>query len=202
MFVFCGILIRCRITGSSREGKMTSYMGPPPFQAARRAKTPIYESRGRPTILAGGPGSRSPSSKSGRSWWTKPLSDKQFLHMIIKATYLNCDKYLFLWIDRSRKCLSTCYLHLWKIFEYKNFVPRWWALGLAPSNVEMDRRSHWIYEPCVNMVEYTTCQWLVVESTELCGKRCVYNIRGIHRAQLLKRPGTEPHSCRRCSKGT
>ena len=46
------------------------------------------------------------------------------------------------------------------------------------------------------------CSWLVVASSERCGRRCKDRLCFIHRAQLRKKPGTEPHPCRMCGKGT
>jgi len=52
------------------------------------------------------------------------------------------------------------------------------------------------------MAEYKKREWLIVGNTERCGKRCVNNLGGIHRAQLRRRPGSKPHPCRRCDRGT
>ena len=52
------------------------------------------------------------------------------------------------------------------------------------------------------MGEYNTCEWLVVARLEKCGRQCVNNLCGIHRAQLRRRPVTEPYACRECGKGT
>ena len=52
------------------------------------------------------------------------------------------------------------------------------------------------------MVEYNQCKWLIVGRSEHCGKRCIYDLCGIHRAQLRRKPGSEPHPCRRCGRVT
>ena len=74
----------------------------------------------------------------------------------------------------------------------------------SQSNFKLDKRSHWVYvyASSVDMIGYNTCQWQVVGSTGLCRKQCVYDLCSIHRAQLRKTPGTEPHPCQRCGKGT
>ena len=53
-----------------------------------------------------------------------------------------------------------------------------------------------------SMIEYNRCEWLVVGRTERCGKQCVNNLCGVHRAQLRRKPGSEPQPCRQCGKGT
>ena len=53
------------------------------------------------------------------------------------------------------------------------------------------------------MAQYNTCEWLVVQQHDLCGKRCVQRFCGCHRAQLRRRPGTAPpRPCRACGRGT
>ena len=52
------------------------------------------------------------------------------------------------------------------------------------------------------MVEYNSCEWLVVKKVERCGNRCKGRICGIHMAQLRRKPGTEPRPCRVCGRGT
>ena len=44
-----------------------------------------------------------------------------------------------------------------------------------------------------------TCQWLVISSTELCGKSCLGDHCKIHLAHLRRGPGTQP--CMVCGKG-
>ena len=43
-----------------------------------------------------------------------------------------------------------------------------------------------------------TCQWLVIGSTELCGKSCLGNYCKIHLARLRRGSGTQP--CMECGK--
>ena len=54
----------------------------------------------------------------------------------------------------------------------------------------------------IKTMEYNRCEWLVVGSTERCGKRCFNNFCGVHRAQLRKKHVSEPQPCRKCGKGT
>ena len=44
-----------------------------------------------------------------------------------------------------------------------------------------------------------TCHWLVIGSTELCGKTCLGDHCKIHLARLRRGPGTQP--CKACRKG-
>ena len=44
-----------------------------------------------------------------------------------------------------------------------------------------------------------TCEWLVISSTELCGKSCLGKYCKIHLARLRKSSGTKP--CHQCGKG-
>ena len=44
-----------------------------------------------------------------------------------------------------------------------------------------------------------TCQWLVIGSTELCGKNCFGDHCKIHLARLRRGSGTQP--CTECGKG-
>ena len=44
-----------------------------------------------------------------------------------------------------------------------------------------------------------TCKWLVIGSTELCGKSCLGDHCKIHLARLRRGSGTQP--CTECSKG-
>ncbi|GFR91190.1 hypothetical protein ElyMa_004322400 [Elysia marginata] len=44
-----------------------------------------------------------------------------------------------------------------------------------------------------------TCQWLVMNSTELCGRSCRATYCKVHLARLRKGPGTTP--CYVCGKG-
>ena len=44
-----------------------------------------------------------------------------------------------------------------------------------------------------------TCQWLVIGSTELCGKSCLGDHCKIHLARLRRGSGTQP--CTECDKG-
>ena len=45
----------------------------------------------------------------------------------------------------------------------------------------------------------STCQWLVIGSTELCGKSCLGDHCKIHLARLRRSSGTQP--CMECGKG-
>ena len=51
----------------------------------------------------------------------------------------------------------------------------------------------------VAMKGYNTCQWLVIGSTELCGKSCLKDYCKVHLNRLRKGPGTQP--CTVCGKG-
>ena len=51
-----------------------------------------------------------------------------------------------------------------------------------------------------SMIEYNWCDWLIIGRAERCGKQCVNKQCGLHR--LRRKPGSEPHPCRRCGKGT
>ena len=44
--------------------------------------------------------------------------------------------------------------------------------------------------------------WLAFGSFERCGRRCVFDFCSVHRTRLRRKPGTEPHPCRRCERGT
>ena len=44
-----------------------------------------------------------------------------------------------------------------------------------------------------------TCQWLVIGSTELCGKSCLVDHYKIHLARLRRGSGTQPYM--ECGKG-
>ena len=49
---------------------------------------------------------------------------------------------------------------------------------------------------------YNACRWLIVGRSERCEKPCINDFCGIHRAQLRRRPGTEPKPCSKCERGT
>jgi len=60
----------------------------------------------------------------------------------------------------------------------------------------------------IRLVRYTyntmpkgknTCQWLLLGSTELCGKSCMGKHCRAHLARLRKGPGTRP--CQKCGRG-
>ena len=53
-----------------------------------------------------------------------------------------------------------------------------------------------------SMVMYSACRWLIVGHSEHCEKPCINDFCGIHRAQIRRRPGTEPKPCRKCGRGT
>ena len=52
------------------------------------------------------------------------------------------------------------------------------------------------------MVMCNACCWLIVGRSERCEKPCINDFCGIHRAQLRRRPGTEPKPCRKCGRET
>ena len=52
------------------------------------------------------------------------------------------------------------------------------------------------------MKKKNTCQWLIVSSPKQCGKSCIFEMCKQHRAQLRRRPNSEPKLCRRCGVGT
>ena len=53
-----------------------------------------------------------------------------------------------------------------------------------------------------SMIMYNACRWLSVGRSERCEKPCLNDFCGIHRAQLGRRPETEPMPCRKCGRGT
>ena len=83
-----------------------------------------------------------------------------------------------------------------------------WALQASPNPRDWHSRTpHWTnarpgYIVHISMNTYNACHWLIVGRSEHCGKPCINDLCGIHRAQLCRRPGTEPHSCRWCGRGT
>ena len=45
----------------------------------------------------------------------------------------------------------------------------------------------------------TTCQWLLLGKTELCGRSCMATYCAVHNAQIAKGGGT--YTCQGCGKG-
>ena len=52
------------------------------------------------------------------------------------------------------------------------------------------------------MTKQNTCQWLILSNPKQCGKSCIFEMCKQHRAQLRRRPNSEPKPCRRCGVGT